>query len=222
MTKNVFKFIFLVLVAFSGKVSLAFVIPVVNGSFEADTGSDSSHGYYGSPSGWTLTGSGGAENPLFVARSGSIPSTISGKQVGWLQGTGSMFVQQVGQYDPTATYEFQYFAGAYYRTGTYQVQLLVGDSVLASYLSGAVQAGEWDSMQSLSAGPNSLLSGQLSIALKFISGYEIVWDSISLNVSNSSISVPEPTTPMLMIWVLALLALGGVRNNIQGLYRMKA
>ncbi|NTU54060.1 MAG: PEP-CTERM sorting domain-containing protein [Chlorobiaceae bacterium] len=183
-------------------------IQVLNYSFESPAAPP--RGYYGTPPGWTTTGSGGTENyTTFLAYFGhTIPPTwvpkpfsIDGIQNGWLH--SGAFLQTVGVYDPSQTYTLHYHEAAYYTDGTYRVALLVGGQVLAKYDSSTIKAGSWDTVNTLVALPNESLSGNLTIELSLVSGYESDWDYIQLDASpsDSVVANPEPST-------LALLSLG--------------
>lgn len=84
----------------------------------------------------------------------------------------------------------------------------MGDNVLASYTSGLISIDTWDPITSLMAGSNSSLSGQLTIKLEHISGYETDWDNIRLNKQPGVAApqaVPEPGSIAMMGLGLASL-----------------
>jgi len=186
-------------------------IPIANHSFELpDLTAMGINGFFGPIDGWT--GIAGVE------KISQVPALVGkphdGTQVAYVI-PGGYLEQNVGAYDATATYNLGYLAAVWWDVGRYNVSLLVGGNVLASYTSPQISYGDWDTVTSLIALPNPSLSGDLSIRLSYVPsagiGNEREFESITLTKTTPDL-VPEPGTALLLASSLSLLGLARRRT----------
>jgi hypothetical protein len=178
-------------------------VPVDNGSFENPL-ITTTPPYYtvGSFTGWTVTGMGGVQVPGVFGF-----TAIDGAQDAWMHSGGSM-EQTVGSYDSSSSYTLTYHAGelGLAAGGQYEVALLVGSTVLASYTSPVIANYTWDSVTTtLTAAPDAGLSGLLTIQFAYVSGFETDIDAVSLT-SSAAVAVPEPSSLLTACGVLGVIS----------------
>ncbi len=154
--------------------------------------------------GWTGSGVFGLQNTAFY---GNLLPAYEGAQDGWMH-TGGVLEQNVGSYDSSQTYTLSYHAGEWSRNGQYEVSLLVGNAVLASYTSAVVAGNTWDTVTTLVAAPNTGLSGDLKIHFAHLSGLETDIDNVGLTSA-----VPEPAAWALLMAGLACIGWRGGRRT---------
>lgn len=180
-------------------------IPIVNGSFETPVVGNELTGSF---TGWTVSGTAGIQRP---AAYGNLLPAYDGAQDAWLHAGGSI-EQTVGSYESGSSYTLTYHAGEWTSSGQYEVSLLVGNTVLASYTSPGIAPYIWDTVTTLVAAPNPSLSGLLTIEFAYASGYETDIDAVSLTASSA---VPEPSSLVLAaVAALAGLSLWARRRNV--------
>lgn len=177
-------------------------IPIVNHSFELpDLTAMGVNAFFGPIDGWT--GVAGVEKISLIPALVGKPH--DGTQVAYVN-PGGYLEQNVGVYDPTGTYNLGYLAAVWWDVGAYNVSLLVGGNILASYTSPEISYGDWDTVTSLIAAPNPSLSGDLSIRLSYVPsagiGNEREFDNITLTKVTP---VPEPAAAWLLLSGLAIL-----------------
>ena len=119
-------------------------IPVVNGSFETPVVTSELTGSF---TGWTVSSLAGIQRPAYY---GNLLPAYDGDQDAWIHDGGSM-EQSVGSYDSSSSYTLTYHAGQWETSGQYEVSLLVGNTVLASYTSPVIAPYIWDSVTTLVA-----------------------------------------------------------------------